>query len=263
MMFKELKGELKALRDDVNSIKKAEQSEISEIKSLFSSLESTHGVSPLVQYQQQPAMLSPPPASATAPMFRPRANSLPPICMEPYLDGGSPSLILPTSAARAQQMRITLQPIPQRSPASHQQPHPSTSGGPSFSAPIASAHQPLSADLSVGVSSPPLLSPSSHSQSSFNVGSQLPPVQASSQNQVRAPLPIPSYMPLKSAECVIKMYPQYLNEKNIGRLANKLARFTYFGETVLAQSSLSGGTDEPPQPKHINANEAKRVTNRV
>ena len=191
-------------------------------------------------------MLSPPPASATAPMFRPSANSLPPICMEPYLDGGPPSLMLPTSAARAQQMRSTLQLIPQRSPASHQQPHPSTSGGPSFSAPIASPHQPLSADLSVGVSSPPLLSPSSHSQSSFNVGSQLPPVQALSQNQVRAPLPIPSYMPPKSAECVIKKYPQYLNEENIGRLANKLARFTYFGETVLAQSSVSGGADKNP-----------------
>ena len=46
VMFQRLK-DLKAVMDDVNSLKK--HSEISEIESLFSSLESTHGVSLLVQ----------------------------------------------------------------------------------------------------------------------------------------------------------------------------------------------------------------------
>ena len=47
VMFQELK-DLKAIRDDVDSLKK-KHSEISEIESQFSSLESTHGVSLLVQ----------------------------------------------------------------------------------------------------------------------------------------------------------------------------------------------------------------------
>ena len=94
---------------------------------------------------------------------------------------GSPKL-------KAQQMRSDLQLIPQRSPASLQQPLPPMSGGPLFSAPIAETFQSSSADC-VGVSSQPLLSPPSLSQPLFNMGSQLPPVWALSQNQVRFAYP--------------------------------------------------------------------------
>ena len=60
------------------------------------------------------------------------------------------------------------------------------------------------------------------------------------------PLTIPGYMPLKSADSVVKKYSNYLNEDNIGRLAAKLARFTYFGECVLAKSSIAGGSGKHP-----------------
>ncbi|MCG8624711.1 MAG: BEN domain-containing protein [Proteobacteria bacterium] len=53
-------------------------------------------------------------------------------------------------------------------------------------------------------------------------------------------------MPIKTAEEIVARYPNYLNEDNIGRLATKLARFTYFGENVLAQSTVPGGVDKHP-----------------
>lgn len=229
-MFLELKGELQAIRKEVKSIKEA--SDVDEIQSLCSSLDSNTShihVSPFIQ-QQQPALLSPPAAAATAPMFRPRANSLPPIYMEPYVD----ALTLPAAASKAQQMRNDLQLLPQQSTASHQQPFPPTmSGGALISAPIAGPS-------GVGLSSPPLMSPPPYSQPSYTL---VPSVRAI---PVRPPLPIPDYMPLKTAESIIKKHPQFLNDENIGRLAAKLARFTYFGETVLAHSSISGGADKNP-----------------
>ena len=206
-MFQELKEDIKALKSDVSVIKKGSgHSDIDEIESLFSSLESSASASqPHVSPFQQPALLSPPPAVAsatvTAPglMFRPRANSVPPIYLEPSL--ADASLGLP--ASKAQQIRGDLQHLPQQSPFSHQPPFQATSD----EALIASAYQPSSTGS--GFQSPPLLSPPSHSQPSlnFNMGSLQSQAQAPSH---QAPLPIPSCMPIKSAESVIRKYSQYI-----------------------------------------------------
>jgi hypothetical protein len=197
-MFQELKEDIKALKNDVSVIKKGSgHSDIDEIESLFSSLESSASQSHVSPFQQ-PALLSPPPATASAtapgPMFRPRANSVPPIYLEPFL--ADASLGLP--ASKAQQIRGDLQHLPQQSPFSHQPPFQATSDGAS----IASAPQPSSAGPGSGFQSPPLLSPPSHSQPSlnFNMGS----LQSQGRAPHRAPLPIPSYMPIKSAESVIR-----------------------------------------------------------
>ena len=60
------------------------------------------------------------------------------------------------------------------------------------------------------------------------------------------PLPIPPYMPLKTAEEVFKKNSKYLNKDDIGRVAAKLARATFFGESVLVQSSISGTDNTRP-----------------
>ena len=254
-MFRELKEELKAIRDDVNAIKKAPeglvQSEIDDIESLFSSLDNSHlSSSPFIQ---QPGMLSPPgpSASATAPLFRPRANSLPPIYLEPYLDQLPASkaqhlrLQSPTSTSTSQPFLVT---------SDHESQGTSASASASASASIAAGHgsQPQSSGVQLHVvTSPPLLSPPCQSQPTFSMGSLAPiAIRASSQTrapaQHRQPLPIPGYMPIKTAEELVARYPNYLNEENIGRLATKLAQYTYFGENVLAQSIVPGGGDKHP-----------------
>ena len=138
---------------------------------------------------QQPALLSPPPAVASAtvtapgPIFHPRVNSVPPIYLEPSL--ADASLGLP--ASKAQQIRGDLQHLPQQSPFSYQPPFQATSD----EASIASAYHSSSAGS--GFQSPPLLSPPSHSQPSlnFNMGSLQSQAQAPSH---QAPLPVPSYI---------------------------------------------------------------------
>lgn len=71
--------------------------------------------------------------------------------------------------------------------------------------------------------------------------------------QAEPPLPIPSHMPLKSAEDVLKKYEQYLNSKQVGIVAAKLARNTFFGESVLKESSVSGTEDTRPlDPQVLN-----------
>ena len=240
---------MKTIRDEINSIKSSKppvaQSEIDDIESLFSSLDNSHLSSPFIQLQQ-PGMLSPPgpSASATAPLFRPRANSLPPIYLEPYLDQNLP-------ASKAQQLRLqspsTSQPFLVTPVSECQGTSPSIVPG--------HGSQPQSSGVQVATSptllSPTLLSPPCQSQPTFSMGQptfsmgSLAPIviRASSQRQ---PLSIPSYMPIKTAEEIVARYPNYLNEDNIGRLATKLARFTYFGENVLAQSTVPGGGDKHP-----------------
>ena len=53
-------------------------------------------------------------------------------------------------------------------------------------------------------------------------------------------------MPLKSGESLVQRYPRYLNSERVERLANKLARFTFFGESILARSTISGGPGKHP-----------------
>ena len=225
---------MKAIRDDINAIKSSKppvaQSEIDDIESLFSSLDNSHlssSASPFIQLQQ-PGMLSPPgpSASATAPLFRPRANSLPPIYLEPYLDQNLP-------ASKAQQLRLqstgTSQPFLVTPVSECQGVSPSIVPG--------HGSQPQSSGVQVPTS--PLLSPPCQSQPTFSMGQPtfsmgslaLIAIRASSQirAQYKQPLSIPSYLPIKTAEEIVARYPNYLNEDNIGRLATKLARFTYLG----------------------------------
>ena len=74
-----------------------------------------------------------------------------------------------------------------------------------------------------------------------------------------------------SGECDKEVFTIFKYE-NIGRLAMKLARFTHFGEDVLAQSSISGGAGKHPvNPKvlingddtFVESTISKRVTYRV
>ncbi len=44
----------------------------------------------------------------------------------------------------------------------------------------------------------------------------------------------------RSADEVIGLYSQYKNSKEIGRLAIALAKYTYFGNTVLSRSTVTG-----------------------
>ena len=50
-------------------------------------------------------------------------------------------------------------------------------------------------------------------------------------------------MPLKSAEHIFAKYNKYLTKDMVSRVAVKLARSTYFGESVL-EGSLIGGTED-------------------
>ena len=81
--------------------------------------------------------------------------------------------------------------------------------------------------------------PPHHLQRQTKVPRQTPP-------RLTVPLPISSYMPLKSAEAVFTKYKDYITEQCVGRLATKLARNTYFGEDVLIGSSISGTEDTRP-----------------
>ena len=61
-----------------------------------------------------------------------------------------------------------------------------------------------------------------------------------------APLPIPGYMPIKKPEVVVSQNMHQLKRETIGRLVTKPARSSYFGEDVLARSSVAGGGDKHP-----------------
>ena len=64
-------------------------------------------------------------------------------------------------------------------------------------------------------------------------------------------MPIPDYMPIKTAEEVFAKYKKYLTQDLVGRMAAKLARNTYFGEKVL-QGSINGTEDtRPPDPNKM------------
>ena len=159
-MFQELKEDIKTLKNDVSVIKKGSgHSDIDKLKVYFQAWKAVRvsASQPHVSPFQQPALLSTPPAAASAtvtapgPMFRPRANSVPPIYLEPSLANASLGL----TASKAQQIRGDLQHLPQQSLFSHQPPFQATSD----EASIASAYQPSSAGS--GFQSPPLLSPPS------------------------------------------------------------------------------------------------------
>ena len=60
------------------------------------------------------------------------------------------------------------------------------------------------------------------------------------------PAPIPAHMPLLTAEKIFQTNARYINKEEIGRVAVKLARKTFFGESVLVQSSISGTENTKP-----------------
>ena len=62
----------------------------------------------------------------------------------------------------------------------------------------------------------------------------------------------------KSFDEVITLYKDYRNTKDIGKLAIALAKYTYFGWSVMAQSTVTdrGGTTplDPVKLQHIRSN---------
>ena len=73
-----------------------------------------------------------------------------------------------------------------------------------------------------------------------------PPKEPPTKQRNLKPLPIPPYMLMKTAEEVFKKNSRYVNKDEIGRVAAKLARRTFFGESVLVQSSISGTENTRP-----------------
>ena len=72
--------------------------------------------------------------------------------------------------------------------------------------------------------------------------------------QSQEPLAIPEDMPRKTADEVFAKYSKYVTKDLIGRVATKLARNTYFGQEVLAGSTVSGtGTLRPLNPTQLQA----------
>ena len=64
-------------------------------------------------------------------------------------------------------------------------------------------------------------------------------------------MPIPDYMPIKTAEEVHSKYDKFLTPDMIGQVAVKVARNT-FGEKVLQDSSIGGTEDTRPlDPKKM------------
>lgn len=53
-------------------------------------------------------------------------------------------------------------------------------------------------------------------------------------------------MPLKTPEVVIAKYSKYMTKDLVGRVAIKLAKSTYFGEAVLAASTITGNANTRP-----------------
>ena len=221
MMFQEVSTQLEALKKDVNDLKagRSMAAEMDDLESLFSSLES-EGRSgqqspPFVHLalSQQQGPLSPPCGAPGPGMFRPRANSVPPIYLEPAL-----STIPGLASSQAQQLRTSASPnFPQSAPIPDAPPNST-----GFQMQLSPVSQPLL--------SPPLLS-----------GPQSGPPSSS-----LAPLPIPGYMPIKKPEVVVSQNMHQLKKETIGRLVTKLARSSYFGEDILARSSVAGGGDKHP-----------------
>ena len=62
----------------------------------------------------------------------------------------------------------------------------------------------------------------------------------------------------KSSDEVITLYKDYKNTKDIGKLAIALAKYTYFGSSVMAQSTVTGrgGTTplDPVKLQHLRSN---------
>ena len=75
---------------------------------------------------------------------------------------------------------------------------------------------------------------------------QLVPQQQPPSKKLTVPMPIPDYMPIKTAEEVFAKYDKFLTSDMIGRVAVKLARNTFFGEKVLQGSSIGGTEDTRP-----------------
>ena len=115
MMFHELKQDLKLIKDEVQKVKGERHAGFEDINSILSSLDSDPSLdegpstvfspphnAPLLSPPHNAPVLSPPPAAMF--QYRPRANSLPPIFLEPYGDQTS-NLLLPAAAAQAQRVR--------------------------------------------------------------------------------------------------------------------------------------------------------------
>ena len=61
----------------------------------------------------------------------------------------------------------------------------------------------------------------------------------------------------KSSDEVITLYKDYKNTKDIGKLAIALGKYTYFGSSVMAQSTVTGrgGTTlDPVKLQHLRSN---------
>ena len=62
----------------------------------------------------------------------------------------------------------------------------------------------------------------------------------------------------KSSDEVITLYKDYKNTKDIGKLAIALAKYTYFGSSVMAESTVTGrgGTTplDPVKLQHLRSN---------
>ena len=62
----------------------------------------------------------------------------------------------------------------------------------------------------------------------------------------------------KSSDEVITLYKDYKNTKDIGKLAITLAKYTYFGSSVMAESTVTGrgGTTplDPVKLQHLRSN---------
>ena len=62
----------------------------------------------------------------------------------------------------------------------------------------------------------------------------------------------------KSSDELIALYKDYKNTKDIGKLAIALAKYTYFGSSVMAQSTVTGrgGTTplDPVKLQHLRSN---------
>ena len=222
-MFQDVTAQLEAIKKDIQDLKAGRPNttltRMDDLESLFSSLDSDDHqptpdppfahLTPLNNFVQLPGPLSPPSVPGS---FRPRANSVPPIYLEPTL-----------TSTQAQQMRTS---APQRYPQSTPGPLP----GSGASSSSASFHLQLS---------PPVHMPGPASQALMSP----PPPQPT---LPLAPLPIPQYMPLKRPEAVIAQNIHYLKKDTIGRVATKLARYSYFGEDILARSSVGGAVDRHP-----------------
>ena len=237
-MFDELKAQIEGIKKDILDLRQGQAtsystSNMDELENLFSSLDGNYSPFTANATTPQANLFSPPPSSPPF-QFRPKANSVPPIYLQP--DGTE------WSASQAQKMR-GLQGPPSGPSTTSLVPLQLATPDPSINTPLLPAPLPpatlgLSIPVPLQSTTTPLQStttcnyPSTPTHSAPSVPGPFTPVQSGSAMKLQEPMPIPSKMPIKTAEEVIAKYNKYMTKDLVGRVAVKLARNTYFGEAV-------------------------------